>query len=271
MVFSKYKVQHLAAGLLCLLMFSDICARPNKIPAPTLSYALWNVDTGEHLYSSNESNVRPMASITKLMSVLVVMRGELPLDEELTVTGKESSNRIKSGMRIARSRLIELALVSSDNLATRTLAETYPGGYSAFIQDMNRTAADLGMSNTHYDDATGLLGSNISTAEDIRKLVLAVSPLAIITQAANTARLAFSVSVPRRNKAREVVVQGSNTNNFVGKLDIIAAKTGYTSRAGRCLTMLFNYNGSKYLLVVMGAKSTQHRSMIVNELIDKIR
>jgi D-alanyl-D-alanine carboxypeptidase len=136
---------------------------------------------------------------------------------------------------------------------------------------MNRTAADLGMSNTHYDDATGLLGSNISTAEDIRKLVLAVSPLAIITQAANTARLAFSVSVPRRNKAREVVVQGSNTNNFVGKLDIIAAKTGYTSRAGRCLTMLFNYNGSKYLLVVMGAKSTQHRSMIVNELIDKIR
>lgn len=246
-------------------------AKKAQLTIPPVTYALWNVDTGEFIASNNEEEVRPMASITKLMSVFVTMREGLDLEEELTVTGKETSSRIRAGMRLARSKLIELALISSDNLATRTLAETYPGGYHRFINEMNNVAIELGMSHTRYEDATGLLGANISSADDIRKLVLAVSPFHIINNAANTAKYAFKTTILNKNKPKEVLVQGLNTNSFVGKLDIIAAKTGYTSKAGRCLTMFFNHNGTKYLLVVMGAQSSDQRKKMVEHLLDKIK
>lgn len=259
--------------LLCIVFYTIPAWSAKKVQTPVapVTYALWNMDTGEFIASNNPDEVRPMASITKLMSVFITVRGGLDLDEELVVTGKESSSRIRSGMRLARSKLIELALVSSDNLATRTLAETYPGGYSRFIAEMNSAASELGMRHTKYDDATGLLSSNISSADDIRKLVLAVSPFSIITGAANTAKYAFKTTVMAKNKPKEVVVQGSNTNSFVGKLDIIAAKTGYTSAAGRCLTMFFKHNDTKYLLVVMGAQSSDQRKKMVEHLLDKIK
>jgi D-alanyl-D-alanine endopeptidase (penicillin-binding protein 7) len=236
-----------------------------------ISYALWNIDTGDFISGNNQELVRPMASITKLMSVLVTFREGLDLDEELTVTGKETSTRIRAGMRIARSKLIELALVSSDNLATRTLAESFPGGYNRFIDQMNAVAHELGMNHTKYQDATGLLANNISNTDDIRKLVLAVSPLHFVTHAANTAKVAFRTVALGKNRQKEIVVYGTNTNSFVGKLDIIAAKTGYTSKAGRCLTMMFNHNGSTYLMVIMGANSGEQRKKIVETLLDKIK
>ena len=258
----------LLIGLSCMGVNASKKTQPT---IPPVTYALWNMDTGEFIANNNESEVRPIASITKLMSVFVTLRDGLDLDEEVVVTGKESSGRIRSGMRIARSKLIELALISSDNLATRTLAETYPGGYQKFINEMNNAANELGMSHTRYADATGLLGTNISNADDIKKLVLAVSPMSIITRAANTTKLAFKATFPSKNKVKEITVQGTNTNSFVGKLDILAAKTGYTSRAGRCLTMLFNHNGTKYLLVVMGAQSSEQRRKMVEHLLDKIK
>ena len=245
--------------------------RASQQPPSNISYALWNIDTGDFIAGNNQELIRPMASITKLMSVLVTFREGLDLDEELTVTGKETSTRIRAGMRIARSRLIELALVSSDNLATRTLAESFPGGYNRFIDQMNAVAHELGMNHTKYEDATGLLANNTSSADDIRKLVLAVSPLNFVTNAANTAKIAFRAVTLGKNRQKEIVVHGTNTNSFVGKLDIIAAKTGYTSKAGRCLTMMFNHNGSKYLLVVMGATSGEQRKKIVETLLDKIK
>lgn len=242
--------------------------RPIQTPPP--SYALWNINTNTFIAGRNDSEVRPIASITKLMSVLVTMKEELDLDEELVVKGTERSSKIKNGMRIARGKLIELALVSSDNLATRTLAENFPGGYTNFLEKMNNTARELDMVNTRYEDATGLLGGNISSADDIRKLVLAVSPFSLITNAANTVKLAFTTTVINKNKPKEVKIEGFNTNYFVGKLDIIAAKTGYTSRAGRCLTMLFNHNGSQYLLVVMGAQTPKQRREFVEHLLNQI-
>ena len=257
--------------VITLSCFNAFAAKHTKPTTSTVTYALWNIDTGEFIASNNESEVRPKASITKLMSVFVTMRDGLDLNEELTVTGKETSSRIKAGMRIARGKLIELALISSDNLATRTLAESYPGGYQKFINEMNIAAIELGMKSTKYEDSTGLLGTNISSADDIRKLVLAVSPFHIINNAANTAKYAFKTTILNKNKQKEIVVQGYNTNSFVGKLDIIAAKTGYTTKAGRCLTMFFNHNGNKYLLVVMGAQTSEQRKKMVERLLDKIK
>lgn len=260
--------------LLIILFSTGIEAKNKKqtsapqIPPP--SYALWNVNTNTYITGRNDGEIRPVASITKLMSVLVTMQENLDLDEELVVRGSEKSNKIRNGMRIARGKLIELALISSDNLATRTLAENFPGGYTNFLDKMNYTAQQLNMENTRYEDATGLLGGNISSADDIRKLVLAVTPFSIITNAANTVKLAFTTTVVNKNKPKEIKIEGFNTNRYAGKLDIIAAKTGYTSRAGRCLTMLFNHGGTQYLLVVMGAQTPKQRQEMVDYLLTQI-
>lgn len=263
-------IKRLILFLILLVTLCTLAFAKSTVQQP-ITYSLWNVDTGERITGDNEDHVRPIASMTKLMTVFVAMRENQDLDEVLVVSGKEHSTKIRSGMKITRQKLIELALISSDNLATRTLAENYPGGYNNFITKMNETARELGMNNTIYADATGLLSSNTSSTDDIRTLILALPPTSIITSAANTIRLAFTTTITNKNKQQKVTIQGLNTNFFVGKLDIIAAKTGYTSSAGRCLTMLFNHNGSKYFLVVMGAKSNEQRKKIVESLLDKIK
>lgn len=243
----------------------------SNIALPSVSYALYNVDENQYIHGLNESEIRPMASITKLMSALVILRKDLNLDEILTVTGTESSPRLLRGMKLSREKLLELSLVSSDNLATRTLAETYPEGYDKFIEDMNVIAIELGMTETVYTDSTGLLSTNKSSIDDIRKLVIATMSYKIFTIASNTTYYVFDSTVQNKNQVKKVKVQGKNTNFFAGKLDIIAAKTGYTSRAGRCLTMMFNYQGIRYFLVVMGAQTPVHLNEMVEKLIRTIK
>lgn len=261
----------LIRGIIACILLSCTCALAQRKAPEPVSYALINLDTNESIVSVNDDRVRPIASITKLMSALVVLQMGLDLDEMVTVTGPENSSRIRRGMRMTRSALLELSLISSDNLAARTLAETYPGGYREFIEQMNNTARNLGMIDTNFSDATGLLAANTSSAQDIAKLVSILTPWDIFAHAANKINIVTTALMPQKRGEREVVVRGMNTNNFVGKLDILAAKTGYTSRAGRCLTMLFNKDGNRYLLVVMGAQNPAHRTRIVNQLIDSIK
>lgn len=273
-IFIKYYMVKFLVFLALVVGHSFVYSAKIKPAPPTLeppSYALWNIDTGDYLGGNNETGARPMASITKLMNAYVILNDGVDLDEQVLVVGKESSSRIRAGMRLARWQLLELALISSDNLAARTLAETFPGGYSRFIQRMNDAAVELNMGSTQYQDATGLLAGNISSPLDLRKLVVAVSPYGIITSAANTAKYAFKAKLIDKKGPKEIVVGGANTNSFAGKLDIIAAKTGFTSRAGRCLTMLFNHNGNRYLLVVLGATTSEQRKKMVEQLIDKIK
>lgn len=256
--------------LIVLLSSTLAMAQPRKQADP-VSYALFNLDTNEQIISVNEDNVRPIASMTKLMSALVILQNNLDLDELVTVTGPERSTKIRRGMRMKRGELLELSLVSSDNLAARTLAETYPGGYAEFIEQMNQTARNLGMMNTTFSDATGLLATNTSNVQDLYRLVTILPPWEIFTNAANKINTVATAIVSGKRGQQEVRVSGNNTNNFVGRLDIIAAKTGYTSRAGRCLTMMFTQNGNRYFLVVMGAQNPQHRTRIVNQLLDNIK
>lgn len=258
-------------ALFIVLFCSTLAWSQPRKQAEQVSYALFNLDTNEQIVSVNEENIRPIASMTKLMSALVVLQHDLDLEEFVTVTGPERSNRIRRGMRVKRGELLELSLVSSDNLAARTLAETYPGGYHEFIEQMNRTARNLGMTNTNFSDATGLLATNTSNVQDLYRLVTILPPWDIFTNAANKINTVATALVTGKRGQQEVRVSGNNTNNFVGKLDIIAAKTGYTSRAGRCLTMMFTQNGNRYFLVVMGAQNPQHRTRIVNQLLDNIK
>lgn len=236
------------------------------------SWALWNVDTNTLIDSQNMADVRPIASLTKLMSAFVVLNSGLNLDEVVLVTGPESSRYIRRGMLLTRGALLELALVSSDNLAARTLAESHPGGYHAFIDLMNGTASRLGMVNTTYADATGLLHTNRSSIEDLRNLVLATQGFPVFGSSANTAQLVLQAIYRAKNGVKTLLLKTPNTNrDFVGKLDILAAKTGYTSAAGRCLAMLFVHRGSNYLLVVTGTSSAAERTNLVNSLLNKIQ
>jgi D-alanyl-D-alanine endopeptidase (penicillin-binding protein 7) len=229
-------------------------------------YALWDVDGNRLLESKNGQLVHPMASITKLMTVFVTLESGASLDESIVVASYgEHSSRIRNGMTMTRRELIELALVSSDNVAARSLAEGYAGGYGAFVSLMNATAKRIGMTNTHYEDSTGLLPQNVSNGEDIMRLTLAVSKHNIVNYAASIPIVNVHATIKRKN----VNIVGHNTNPFVGKLDIAAAKTGFTNAAGRCLTMIYNINGNRYALVVLGATDVKQRSTTVKNLIDK--
>jgi D-alanyl-D-alanine endopeptidase (penicillin-binding protein 7) len=237
-----------------------------KVKTESATYIMWQLDTDSVIDEHNTDVVRSMASLTKLMTAYVVVTSGVNLDDRVKVVGKESSTRIKPGEYLTRRELLELALVNSDNLAARTLAETSGVDYSMFIYLMNRMAQQLSMTNTRYVDSTGVLADNVTTSDDLKILVKAVSNYPVFNQAAMMPGTSRTVTI----KQRVVTVFKSNTNKLAGKLDILAAKTGTTTAAGKCLTMLFIKNGHQYLLVVLGAKHAKERKILVENLIDKI-
>lgn len=253
-----------------LIFFVIFFLSVNSYARDESTYALWEIDGNQYIYGYNDRAIRPIASMTKLMTALIIVKFNLPLDETLIVRGKETSSRIRAGMKITRLELLKLALISSDNLAARTLAETFPYGYDAFIEEMNVTAKSLNMQNTKFTDPTGLLSTNVSTTEDMKNLVLVLENWKVFQLAGNVTEFSGTAVTTTKTKQREIDFYGKNTNKFAGELDIIAAKTGTTTAAGRCLTMFFIKNEKRYLLVIMGARDGEHRKNLVNKLLSYI-
>ena len=189
------------------------------------------------LYSRKADVSAPIASITKLMTVLVVADAGLPLDEPIQLTGEDrivgkgAPSRLSLGATLTRGDLIHLALMSSENRAAHALGRNYPGGLPAFVNAMNAKARTLGMTSTHFVDPAGLSCDNVATAEDLSKLVMAASQNPVIREY-STDR-AYSVRVGRRT------LQYRNTDALVSNpgWNIIVQKTGYITEAGRCLVM----------------------------------
>ena len=231
--------------------------------AATKNYVLIDADKQEVINAKGIQEVVPLASITKLMTVLVTLNSGVDLEDKVVVTGKEHSPRIKPGQRMKRIDLIHLALVSSDNLAARTLAETTMSSYTNFIFAMNQLADQLGMSNTNFIEPTGLSVFNVSTPWDVYLLTKETSKHPVFGEDAMTKVVEVYTEVKRKAKK----VFGRNTNSFAGTMKIHSAKTGYTTPAGRCLTMLIEQNGRHYVIVVMGAKTPQERQHMVQNLI----
>lgn len=195
--------------------------------------------SGRTLYSKNIGERAPIASITKLMTAMVVLDANLPLDEKLSI-GKEdvdslrnTHSRLQVGTRLSREMAMQLALMSSENRAAATLARHYPGGFPAFIAAMNHKASSLGMTQTHFVDSTGLNSDNVSTAQDLVKMVQAAYQYPLIREMTTTG----SYDVAMKGTGHRM--QFKNTNMLVrnGSWQIGLSKTGYINEAGHCLVM----------------------------------
>ena len=255
--------------VLVLMSTLSLVSFAAKTKAEQSTYVLWNLDDGSIVEQHNGNLQRPMASITKLMTALVVVNSGIPLDRIVSVSKSttERSNRIRQGQQISRYHLLMLTLVNSDNLAARTLAETSDVDYATFIDRMNWTAGHLGMNSTVYVDSTGIRSDNVSSPEDLRLLIRTVANYEVFRTAAQMPATTRTVV---HNK-KSITVSDSNTNWLVGRMEILAAKTGTTMAAGRCLVMSFVQNGHNYALIVLGARGAQERQILVQQMLDKIK
>ncbi len=204
------------------------------------------------LHSKNADVVAPIASITKLMTAMIVLDAKLPLDEEISISTedisrkKNSRSRTRSGMTMTRGELLKLALMSSDNLSAAALARTFPGGTEAALAQMNAKARELGMNSSRFMDPTGLHSGNVSTANDLVKMVRAAQGYELINQFSTAT--SHTIEVAGRKPLRF-----HNTNPLVrnASWDIGISKTGYISEAGRCLVMEAKISERPVIIVLL--------------------
>lgn len=208
-------------------------------------------DTNEVLFSKNDQTILPIASLTKLMTGLVVNEARLPMDEMITIsqadvdTEKGSSSRLRVGTVLTRGELLHLALMSSENRAAHALGRSYPGGLSVFVGLMNMKARLLGMNDTHYEEPTGLSSRNQSSARDLVKLVNVAHADSVLRE--------LTTSHEHHVAVGKHTLQYRNTNRLVKNpmWEIGLQKTGYISEAGQCLVMQAKIAGRKLIMVFL--------------------
>ncbi len=216
-------------------------------------------DTDEVLFSKNAQAVLPIASLTKLMTAVVVTEANLPLDEMITITDddidteKGSRSRLRVGTTLPRGDMLHLALMSSENRAAHALGRTYPGGLAVFVAEMNHKARELGMKDTRYVEPTGLSSNNQSSARDLATLVKAAHEHQIIRELSTSHE--YAVEVGNRP------IQFRNTNGLVKspEWEIGLQKTGYISEAGRCLVMQAKMAGRQLIMVFLDSAGKYSR------------
>jgi D-alanyl-D-alanine endopeptidase (penicillin-binding protein 7) len=217
--------------------------------------------TGETLYAKNTDLPTPIASVTKLMTAMVMLDAQLPMDDVLYITDedvdylKNTHSRLRVGTSLTRGELLQLALMASENRAAAALGRNYPGGINAFIRAMNYKAETLGMKLTHFVDSTGLDSSNVSTAEDLAKMVSAAYQYPEIRQVS---------TMPSQEVTfygRQNPINFVNTNSLVrgGNWVIGLSKTGFINEAGRCLVMQAEISGQPMIIVLLDSEGKMSR------------
>ncbi|MFB4356171.1 D-alanyl-D-alanine endopeptidase [Pantoea sp. BS_4] len=214
-----------------------------------------DLTNGKVLFSSHPDRVRPIASITKLMTAMVVLDAHQPMNEMVKVDISQTPemrgvfSRVKLNSEISRRSMLMLALMSSENRAAASLAHAYPGGYDAFIRAMNAKARALGMMHTHYVEPTGLSIKNVSSAQDLVKLLKATREYPLLGELSTTKEETAVFAHP------SYALPFRNTNHLVYKngWHIQLTKTGYTDQAGHCLVMRTMIKNRPVALVVLDA------------------
>lgn len=210
---------------------------------------------GNKIYSKQSDTPLPIASITKLMTVMVILDANLPLDAKIRITKQDrdlirlTGSRLQYGATLTRRQLIYLALMASENRAASALARTYPGGTETFVREMNAKARQLGMADSRFTDPAGLDAGNIASPRDLVKMAAAASQYPEIVEA--TTRLKMDV----RPYARRGPLTYGNTNRLLKNRawKILLSKTGYINEAGRCLVMQARVKGRKLTIVLLNS------------------
>lgn len=243
---------------LLALLFS-YAATASALPFSSRHALVFEEESGTVLLEKDAHAVVPIASLTKLMTAMVVLDAKQDMNEVISIeesdvdTLKHSSSRVPVGVNLTRGDVLHLALMSSDNRAAAALARTYPGGRVAFRSAVKAKIAELGMSNTMIEEPTGLSPHNRSTATDLVKMAKAASAYSEITRITTESRDMFDIN------GRSVEYR--NTNRLVGRQgwDILLSKTGFTQEAGRCLIMRMQTAGKHVIVVLLNAKESAAR------------
>jgi D-alanyl-D-alanine endopeptidase (penicillin-binding protein 7) len=223
-----------------LALFSILCHGPAIAKTVPITATSWLVadEDGQIIQGKNIEQQRSIASITKLMTVMVVLDAEQDLDEFIKP--------------YSRSELIQLAIVKSDNRASELLCNHYPGGRDSCIRAMNTKAQQLGLTKTRYIDPTGLSIMNISTAQELIKIVLESAKYPEIVEASNLSQVKI--------KSKKTLLVFNNTNPIIGKRhDFVVSKTGFIRASGGCIVMMLNTDIGRRIVVVLGSKNTHTR------------
>lgn len=219
----------------------------------SVSAVAMDLKSGKKLLKKNENIIMPIASITKVMTAMVVLDSKLSLQEKIRFSREDKKkinnyfSRIRIDSTLSRGDVLRIALMSSENLAAAALGNNFPGGETAFVKAMNKKARQLGMKYTHFVDSSGLSEKNVSTAADLSKMVAAAVKYSTIRKYTTT-----QVYTARFKKPRYVLAY-TNTNVLVrtGKWDIKLSKTGYLDEAGRCLVMVTKVKNKDVVMVML--------------------
>lgn len=230
-----------------------------------------DADTGKVILDKHSDQIRPIASITKLMTAVVVLDANLSLDEtviisreevEATKTRKGERNISRSlpvGVVLTRAELLHLALMNSQNRAAAALARTYPGGTEAFVEAMNKKAQELGMTDTKYVDPTGLYNQNVSSAHDLAILVRHASTYELINDFSTTQRFELTTYTQKR-RTKKLAFKTTNRLVKLNDWNLVLQKTGYIRDAGHCVVLMAEMGVKKVIVVLLHTVSNNARA-----------
>ncbi|HET9763345.1 MAG TPA: D-alanyl-D-alanine endopeptidase, partial [Casimicrobiaceae bacterium] len=224
-----------------------------KLKLASSNVLVLDAKDGEPIYAKGADEVTPIASVTKLMTAMVVLDAGQSLDERIGVgVGdldllKGTHSRLALGSELTRGEMLHVALMASENRAASSLCRHYPGGMEACVAAMNRKAQSLGMTHTHFSDPTGLTSENVSTAGDLALMVRAAATYPLIREATTTSSRYVEVQPTGR------ILGYNNTNSLVrsNRWDILLSKTGFIREAGKCLVMLANIASREVVIVLL--------------------
>lgn len=240
---------------LATLYCSNAFALKNNLDIKSQSAIILDAQNEQVIYDKNADKVVPIASITKLMTAMVILDARLSPNDIITIDNtdvdklKHTASRLRVGSSYPRHELLRLSLMSSENRATAALGRTYPGGMEAFVAAMNHKAQQIGMHNSHFVEPTGLSSNNVSTARDLAKLVAASNRYAVIRDFSTTAQH----SVTPTNRRGHIQYVNSNSLVRSQQWEIDVSKTGYLSEAGRCLVMQANITSQPVVIVLLNS------------------
>lgn len=269
-IYKKYSVYRPASVRRLSVLRARAAERgidPVKDPLALAAGAVlaYDIESNKVLYGKNAEEPMPIASITKLMTALVIVESKVNLDRKFKVTREDcvsstARSKLRPGMFITRRTALHLALMSSDNRAAQFLARTYPGGRKTFVKDMNTKAVLLGMSDSEFYDPTGLHNGNKSSAMDLSRLVASASEYRIIRDYSTSAQASLPVG-NRRLVSR-------TTNRFVvdPDWDVNLQKTGLTTAAGYCMVMQTNIMGRSVAMIFLDAPDKAARNSDIEKL-----